>query len=343
MRALPKTRIKRKSVSIQTDNLVKTSTLNPENHLPLVVTPQLEGLNFKEWLTINREFIIQKLYTNGGVLFRGFSITNNDDFHEILEILNIPLMNYVEGATPRTAVTNRVYTSTEFPQEYKIQLHNELSYIQSWPMKICFFCGTPPPKGGETIIADIRRITKRIPTEILKEFEQRKWKLIRNYNPNFSLSWQRSFGLNTKAEVEAYCHEANLEFQWKEGEVLQTSCVRDAIHYHPITKDKLWFNHLVFWHPSMLSENIKDTFLNNFALEDLPYNTTYGDGGIIPDEIIKIIQQIHEEETIAEPWQKGDFLLLDNMLTAHGRNPFEGDRAIFAAMGEAYVPELKTV
>lgn len=335
MRSISTRRVQRKAVSVNADDLMKMSVLNQHNLLPLVVRPDITGVDFKEWLRSNKTLINAKVFKHGGVLFRGFSIGTKEDFHSVLEELEIPLMNYVEGATPRTALTDKVYTSTEFPQEYKIQLHNELSYVKFWPMKICFFCETPALKGGETIISDMRRIYNRIPQEIKEEFEKRKWKLIRNYNPNFSLSWQRSFGVDSKEEIEAYCHNSNLEFTWKEGDVLQTSCVRDAIRIHPITKEKIWFNHVAFWHPSMLAENIKETFLSNFKTEDLPYNTTYGDGGTIPDEVIAMIQKIHEEETIAEPWQKGDLLLLDNMLTAHGRNPYQGDRSILAAMGES--------
>ncbi|MNJ78479.1 Taurine catabolism dioxygenase TauD, TfdA family [compost metagenome] len=33
-------------------------------------------------------------------------------------------------------------------------------------------------------------------------------------------------------------------------------------------------------------------------------------------------------------WRKGDVILLDNMLAAHARDPFEGPRKIVVAMGE---------
>jgi hypothetical protein len=31
-------------------------------------------------------------------------------------------------------------------------------------------------------------------------------------------------------------------------------------------------------------------------------------------------------------WRRGDLLVLDNLLAAHGRKPFEGDREILVAM-----------
>jgi hypothetical protein len=32
------------------------------------------------------------------------------------------------------------------------------------------------------------------------------------------------------------------------------------------------------------------------------------------------------------PWRRGDLLLIDNMLTAHGRRPCTGDRRVLVAM-----------
>jgi alpha-ketoglutarate-dependent taurine dioxygenase len=33
-------------------------------------------------------------------------------------------------------------------------------------------------------------------------------------------------------------------------------------------------------------------------------------------------------------WQRGDIMLLDNVLTAHARNPFVGERKLLVAMGD---------
>ncbi len=39
-----------------------------------------------------------------------------------------------------------------------------------------------------------------------------------------------------------------------------------------------------------------------------------------------------QEETVPHRWQRGDVLVLDNLLAAHGRMPFSGARKIALAM-----------
>ena len=48
------------------------------------------------------------------------------------------------------------------------------------------------------------------------------------------------------------------------------------------------------------------------------------------EEIIEVYHQV----AYVAPWQKGDVVLLDNMLTAHARAPFSGERKIVVAMGD---------
>jgi alpha-ketoglutarate-dependent taurine dioxygenase len=96
----------------------------------------------------------------------------------------------------------------------------------------------------------------------------------------------------------------------------------------------VWFNHVAFWHVSSLEPQVREATLETFPVEDLPYNTYYGDGEPIEDEVVRQLREAYRAETVAFPWQRGDLLMIDNILVAHGRSPFTGARKVLAAMGE---------
>jgi alpha-ketoglutarate-dependent taurine dioxygenase len=52
--------------------------------------------------------------------------------------------------------------------------------------------------------------------------------------------------------------------------------------------------------------------------------------------VVEELRQAYQQETVSFPWQSGDVLMLENMLVAHGRESYSGERKILAAMGEAY-------
>ena len=53
----------------------------------------------------------------------------------------------------------------------------------------------------------------------------------------------------------------------------------------------------------------------------------------MPHEL-REIGRVYEACAVRFAWQKGDVVMLDNMLVAHARDPFEGERKICVAMGQ---------
>jgi alpha-ketoglutarate-dependent taurine dioxygenase len=147
------------------------------------------------------------------------------------------------------------------------------------------------------------------------------------------VSWQEFFKTDDRAEVERLCRKAEVEFAWK-ADGLSTRQVCRAVATHPRTGEPVFFNQLQLHHASQLGDETRAAMRALFAEEDYPRNVYYGDGTPIEDEVVEEIVRVYWESSVAFPWREGDVLMLDNMLAAHGRNPFTGARKIVVAMGE---------
>ena len=318
---------KRRAVDLSSAKLVETGFISSQQTIPFVVKPLIDGLDITEWAQNNRDFVKTLLLQHRALLFRGFKVKTAQQFQQFAKVTsNGELLNYVDRSSPRTTVGEQVYTSTVYPPEYPILLHNELTYTIKYPLKIYFCSLKVAPCGGETPIADVRKVYQRIAQEVRNEFIEKKWMLVRNYNDGFGLPWQEVFQTDDKAKVEAYCRENSIKFCWKEGSRLQTSQIRQAVHYHPQTGEPIWFNHAAFFHHTNL--------LSEFNEQELPYNTYYGDGSAIDPSVIEHINQAYQQEKVIFSWQQGDILMLDNMSLAHGRESYKGERQVLLAMSE---------
>jgi alpha-ketoglutarate-dependent taurine dioxygenase len=325
-----------KPVSQSARELIKTGHLSTEKQLPFVVQPADDNVDFYDWVRHNQVFIRTSLLKYGALLFRGFDVATQAAFERFLPSISARLMTYMEGATPRTVLGQNVYTSTEYPSDQSIAFHNELTYVTTWPKLLWFCCLQPADRGGETPIADVRRVFQRIDPSIRKRFEEKGWMLVRNFREGVSLPWQTSFHTTDKSELEAYCRQACIEVEWQPGGALRTRQVRPATTTHPQTLEPVWFNHVAFWHVSSLDKQVREAMLSMFSENDMPYNTYYGDGARIEDSVVEEIRAAYEMERVEFGWQRGDILMLDNILVAHGRNPFEGKRRVIVAMGEGF-------
>ena len=326
---------KRKSLSVTSEGLVQLEPPNGIRSLPLVMRPLVEGLDLVTWALSNREFLNTHLLRHGGILFRDFKVSSCEVFEQFVIVCSQQLLEYRERSSPRTQVSENIYTSTDYPANQSIFLHNENSYQHSWPLKIFFFCLTPAVQGGETPIADCRRVLAHINVKIRERFLEKGWMLVRNFGNGLSLPWQSVFQTEQKLAVEAYCRQAGIETEWR-GDQLRTRQVRPAITRHPRTGELTWFNHAAFFHVSTLEPTMREGLLAGLDEEELPTNTYYGDASRIELSVLEEIREAYHRETITFIWQKGDILMLDNMLVAHGRRPYLGPRQILVAMAEPF-------
>lgn len=326
----------RKAGTIRRDDLVRTEPLLPGSQLPLLVQPKVEDVDLIAWAAANRSSVNSLLLRHGGLLFRNFRISTAAEFQSFIAALSGDPLEYKEQTSPRHKVHGNIYTSTEYPAQYPIFLHNENSYSSIWPLKIMFFCITAPQQDGETPLADVRRVMARIPEQIRENFDRGGWMLVRNFGTGYGLSWQTAFQTSDQAEVNRHCAEAGIEAEWFPNGRLRLRQRRPALARHPETGKRVWFNHATFFHISTLAPQIRSGLLAQFAEDELPYNTYYADGSPIEPAVLDVLRAAYEKETIKFTWRERDLLLLDNMLVAHGRSPFTGPRKIVVGMTEPY-------
>ncbi len=335
-RSLPGASVaRRRQAPMSAQEIVTEQPLFPDRSLPRLVQPALDGVDLVAWVAKHREVLEEKLQRDGGILFRGFDVSTVEKFEEVITASCGPALRYTERSSPRHEVKGNVYTSTDYPPAYRIFLHNENSYARTWPLKLLFCCITPAEEGGETPIANTRRVYERIDPKIRNRFIQKKVMYVRNFSPGLGLPWSTVFQTTDRSEVEAYCRTAGYETTWLDDDRLRTRRLGLAVARHPKTGETTWFNHATFFHVSTLDPAVRAALLAQFNEDELPNNTYYGDGTPIEASVMDELRGVYEQETVSFPWKKGDVLMLDNMITAHGRSPFRGERKILAGMTDA--------
>lgn len=321
------------------DTVVVCEPLAPDHTLPVVIRCACDSVDAVEWFTRHREPLEALLMERGAILFRNFGIGSVEVFRRLVASALSGLMQYRERSSPRTEIADRVYTSTDYPADQAIFPHNEHSYSSTFPSKIAFWCHIPPVAGGETPIGDTRRVHARIDPAVREKFERLGWMYVRNFSESLGMAWQTVFQTSDRAEVEAYCRAAGIRCAWRSDNHLRTTQVRPTTIRHPVTGDRSWFNHVAFFHVTTLPGDVAARLRHDYADEDLPNNTYYGDGSPIEDDVVDEIRRAYRDEMVSFPWQRGDLLFVDNLITAHARQPFTPPRRILVTLANPMTRE----
>lgn len=320
---------------------MQTRTQVRDSTMPLLIEPWPDGSGsvpaLVSWLTGKRGELDQQLLRSGAVLLRGCGISSADAFHEVVAAISPRLLDYVGGDSPRTALGNRIYTSTEFPPQLEIGLHNELSYTRSWPERVFFCCLVAPASGGETHIADGRSVTAHMDPTVRHRFS----KLGVIYRQHLrdedrrgpGKSWQETFDTDEKREAERVCSEQGMAYRWT-GRGFHTTLRNPGVLTHPVTGETCWFNQADLWHARFDTVKAQEDQTPSRALADEAFgcHAYYGDGSEIPLADLEAVRTAYRKCEVLFPWRPGDLLMLDNRLAMHGRKPFKGDRKVLVAM-----------
>ena len=286
------------------------------------------------WAADHRDATRALVAEHGAVLVRGLTLPDAAVTEAVFHLLG-GLMTEMEAFAPRRRYAPGVYSTSKWPSNQPMCMHHELSYVLEPPSLMLFACLVAPASGGATPLADAAAVLDALPADLVERFEREGWLLTRNYNEDIGASIADAFGSDDRQAVERYCQANAIAFEWRPDGGLRTRQRRPAVVRHPLTGRRCWFNQIAFLNEWTLDPELREYLVDVYGAEGLPFNTRYGDGGAIGADVVQTINETYEAHTVREPWEAGDLLLVDNIRTAHAKEPFEGPREVVVAMADA--------
>ena len=295
---------------------------------------------FLNWVNERRSSFDELLLEHGGIVFRGSPVASSAEFSQLAQILGPYAGDYSGGASARAKIVGNVMEATRLAKEIKIPLHQEMCYLRDYPGRIAFYCVTPAAKGGETIIADMRRFTRELPDAIRRKLESTGISVVRNFaaptddgseqledHPD-QRSWKFGFYTDTRETVEATCADKGMEAIWNNDGSLTVRNTFAAFTRHPATRELVYRNSAHVDPGAGFSANLPEERRKRveamLARQALRTGYYFGDGSPISSSEGAQLRGLFDRLELSWNWRAGDIMVLDNLLTAHGRNAFEG-------------------
>ncbi|MFI9387076.1 TauD/TfdA family dioxygenase [Kutzneria sp. NPDC052558] len=286
------------------------------------------------WAAANREHLKAVVAEHGSAVVRGLGLRDADTVGSVFRALTGSLMAEKEAFAPRWNYSDGVYSSSKWPPNQPMCMHHELSYSLEFPSLMLFACLSAPDRGGATAVSDSPTVLDALPADLVERFEREGWLLTRNYNDEIGVPYAEAFGTEDRCAVENYCRANGIAFEWQADGGLRTRQRRSAVITHPGAGRRCWFNQIAFLNEWTMAPEVREYLVEVYGPEALPFNTAFGDGEPIGEDVVQLLNKVYEANTVREPWQAGDLMLVDNIRTAHSREPYEGAREVLVGMGD---------
>jgi hypothetical protein len=313
--------------------------------LPLIIEPSApslanDPLALQSWFAEHHAALEALLPTYGGVVLRGFAIPDTETFNGMLQHYDTDPNGYAGGLTPRSNISGKVFEASRVPADQKIILHQEMGYLPSYPKMVAFYCLKPSESGGCTTIGDMRRFQESIPANLLDAVRERGVLYRRNYRAPgpvgdplaalFRREWTDVLQVETREQAEEACRNVGCDAVWEDDGSLSLHYRSGGFVKHSTTGEEVWFAQVQGMHFNKARlENNYDKLNTAFPTgRPRPIEILFGDGGDIPEDMVTPLYPILDDLAVNLPYEHGDFMLLDNIYTAHGRQPYSGTRDV---------------
>ena len=268
----------------------------------------------------------RKLDAERAALLRNTGMTRLSEMATWAELIGLQQMDYTGGTGHREPLGSGVLSVGIEPHYTNIEPHCEMSFWSYYPRYILFGCIEIPASGGETVIADNRRVTEDIRvTETGQRIFEKGIRYIRNFSDTdkpdsipSTKSWQEAFEFSDWGELEDFCKNKDWQLLRREDGSAQVSYSEVGFEYDPSTGTNLLFTSMARlgrafdnWPP-----------YNSLPNDQRPYHVTYADGSEFSSADLDTLERIFARHSIAIPWQPGDIAVLDNISWPHARPPY---------------------
>ena len=270
--------------------------------------------------------------SHGFVLFRGYDIKSDSDFHRFIESFGLDNFKYADSFSNavRHNRTERVFTANEAPPSVEIFLHHEMAQTLTFPGALFFFCEEAAESGGATPVCrsdlTLKTLETNNPGFVAKLREvgvkyRNSMPSEANLESGQGRSWKDTLTVASAQEAQEKLSALGYRFNWLDdgGLSVQTPAL-SAVDHFGRGKD-VFFNQIVAAAAGW-----------TVAADDKEPRLCYGDDSPInQDDLADAIDAAYRN-TVDLNWQQGDVALLDNLKVMHGRRPFEGNRSVLASL-----------